>query len=163
MWAIRKNFSEGSSAVFQLSYLANVAGAVTGADRTPADQSKSLASCGTLKIGAILNGLLFGIRNGFVGPAAEDDLEARSIAPSFRESDGKVRKGTSAQEASGCSCCYSPTGLTSMGAEVVWIRLFTPYLATPMVYAFAMILGVYLASTFVGSRIYRRWSRTGSE
>src|SRR4029077_1624926 len=52
------------------------------------------------------------------------------------------------------------TGLTSMGAEVVWIRLFTPYLGT-VVYAFAMILGVYLASTFVGSQIYRYWSRSG--
>lgn len=52
------------------------------------------------------------------------------------------------------------TGLTSMGAEVVWIRLFTPYLGT-VVYAFALILGVYLASTFLGSQIYRYWSRTG--
>ena len=45
-----------------------------------------------------------------------------------------------------------------MGAEVVWIRQFTPYLST-MVYAFASILGVYLAATFAGSRVYRYWSR----
>src|SRR4029077_8000346 len=51
------------------------------------------------------------------------------------------------------------TGLTSLGAEVVWIRQFTPYLGT-VVYAFASILGVYLAATFVGSRVYRYWSRT---
>src|SRR5205807_375563 len=50
------------------------------------------------------------------------------------------------------------TGLTSMGMEVVWIRQFTPYLGT-MVYAFAAILGTYLAATFLGSRLYRRWSR----
>ena len=46
-----------------------------------------------------------------------------------------------------------------MGAEVVWIRQFTPYLST-VVYAFASILGVYLAATFAGSRVYRYWSRT---
>src|SRR4029077_17412360 len=50
------------------------------------------------------------------------------------------------------------TGLTSMGMEVVWIRQFTPYLST-VVYAFASILGLYLFSTFVGSQVYRRWSR----
>ena len=50
------------------------------------------------------------------------------------------------------------TGLTSMGAEVIWIRQFTPYLGT-VVYAFAAILCVYLAATFVGSRTYRYWSR----
>src|ERR1039458_4902044 len=49
------------------------------------------------------------------------------------------------------------TGLTSMGMEVVWVREFTPYLGT-VVYAFAGILGVYLTATFIGSRVYRRWS-----
>src|SRR5438876_2562510 len=54
------------------------------------------------------------------------------------------------------------TGLTSMGMEVVWIREFTPYLNT-VVYAFASILGLYLFATFLGSRIYRRWSRTHAQ
>ena len=45
-----------------------------------------------------------------------------------------------------------------MGMEVVWIRQFTPYLGT-MVYSFASILGLYLAATFLGSRIYRLWGR----
>ena len=54
------------------------------------------------------------------------------------------------------------TGLTSMGAEVIWIRQFTPYLGT-VVYAFAAILCVYLAATFAGSRVYRYWSRTPSQ
>jgi spermidine synthase len=46
-----------------------------------------------------------------------------------------------------------------MGAEVIWIRLFTPYIG-PVVYAFALILAIYLAATFAGSRMYRVWSRT---
>src|SRR5439155_6501855 len=51
------------------------------------------------------------------------------------------------------------TGLTSMAMEVVWIRQFTPYLGT-VVYAFATILAVYLAATFLGSSAYRVWSRS---
>jgi hypothetical protein len=42
-----------------------------------------------------------------------------------------------------------------MGMEVVWIRIFTPYLGT-VVYGFAAILGVYLLATFVGTKLYRR-------
>ena len=51
------------------------------------------------------------------------------------------------------------TGFTSMAMEVVWIRKFTPFLGTD-IYAFALILATYLAGTFVGSQIYRRWSRS---
>jgi predicted membrane-bound spermidine synthase len=50
------------------------------------------------------------------------------------------------------------TGLTSMGMEVVWTRQFTIYVGT-LVYSFAMILGIYLLATFIGSKVYRWWSR----
>ena len=50
------------------------------------------------------------------------------------------------------------TGLTSMGLEVVWTRLYTIFVGT-FVYSFATILGVYLAATFIGSTVYRIWSR----
>ena len=53
------------------------------------------------------------------------------------------------------------TGLATMGMEVVWIRLFTPSIG-PMVYSLALILACYLFATFVGSRIYRAWSRSHS-
>jgi predicted membrane-bound spermidine synthase len=53
------------------------------------------------------------------------------------------------------------TGLTSMGMEVVWTRQFTIYVGT-FVYSFATILAVYLAATFIGSSIYRVWSRRHS-
>lgn len=46
-----------------------------------------------------------------------------------------------------------------MGMELLWIRLFTPYIG-PVVYSFGMILVAYLLATFVGSRVYRNWSRT---
>jgi hypothetical protein len=46
------------------------------------------------------------------------------------------------------------TGVVSLALEVVWIRLFTPYIGT-VVYAFAAILILYLLGTFLGSRLYR--------
>jgi predicted membrane-bound spermidine synthase len=53
------------------------------------------------------------------------------------------------------------TGLTTMGVEVVWVRLYTSYLGT-VVYAFAAILGIYLAATFLGSKLYRTLRAVGS-
>ena len=50
------------------------------------------------------------------------------------------------------------TGLTSMGMEVVWIRLYTPFIGV-MVYSFALILVTYLAATFLGSSAYRSFGR----
>src|SRR5208283_6245218 len=40
----------------------------------------------------------------------------------------------------------------------VWTRQYTPYVGT-FVYSFATILAVYLAATFIGSSVYRLWSR----
>ena len=48
-----------------------------------------------------------------------------------------------------------------MGMEVVWTRLYTIYVGT-FVYSFATILGVYLSATFIGSKLYRIWSRRNS-
>jgi hypothetical protein len=45
-----------------------------------------------------------------------------------------------------------------MGMEVIWIRLFTPYIG-PFVYSFAIILASYLLATFIGSVLYRDASR----
>jgi spermidine synthase len=47
------------------------------------------------------------------------------------------------------------TGFTSMAMEVVWTRAFTPVLGT-QVYAFALLLFVYLLATWIGSLAYRR-------
>ncbi len=45
-----------------------------------------------------------------------------------------------------------------MGMEVIWIRLYTIFIG-PVVYSFAAILAAYLGATFIGSKIYRVWSR----
>ena len=53
------------------------------------------------------------------------------------------------------------TGLCSMAMEVIWIRQFTVYLGN-VVYAFAVILAIYLSATFLGSSAYRKWIRSSA-
>ena len=111
---------------------------------------------GTLRIGTLLNGLLF---VSAVGLSLRSSAGRRSVV-------ARTSRGSCLQSAARPAHVGNKplmllflTGLSSMGAEVVWIRQFTPYLST-VVYAFASILGVYLAATFAGSRVYRFWSRT---
>ena len=47
------------------------------------------------------------------------------------------------------------TGFCSMGMEVVWTRIYPPFIGT-FVYSFAAILATYLIATTTGSFIYRR-------
>lgn len=154
MQAIRAEFRHESPRAFSFLYLANVLGAVAGAT-IPLLLIEAYGFHGALRVGAALNaflaisalGLSYRVAvveraNVAVTPPVELQLDRRS----FRDPKLLVLLFT--------------TGLTSMGMEVVWIREFTPYLTT-VVYAFAAILGVYLFSTFVGSRIYRNWTRQG--
>lgn len=53
------------------------------------------------------------------------------------------------------------TGFCSMGMEVVWTRIYTPFVGT-FVYSFAGILATYLLSTAAGS-IYYRWTLKNPE
>ena len=160
MWAIRKSFSSGTQRSFSFLYLANVLGAVAGA-AVPPLLVEIYGFRGTLRVGAILNGLLFlsamvlsarlsHVEEGSEGVYGVASTSVENLAPASHADSRRVL------------LLLFTTGLTSMGAEVVWIRLFTPYLGT-VVYAFALILGVYLASTFVGSKIYRYWSRHGGK
>jgi spermidine synthase len=147
MLAIRSRFPEESQRSFSYLYLANVLGAVLGAT-LPLILIEIYGFHGTLKIGAALNGLLAfsAMALSLRRPVPEPTLprEGPTVPFALRPAgNGKLL------------ALLFATGLTSMGIEVVWIRQFTPYMGTA-VYSFASILGLYLASTFVGSRIYRR-------
>jgi len=111
---------------------------------------------GTLHIAAVLNLLLFVSANllSLGRPADRSSDPARE----GMASDVSTANLASGDRTSKPLVLLFLTGLTSMGPEVVWIRQFTPYLGT-VVYAFATILCVYLTSTFIGSRLYRYWSR----
>lgn len=150
MFAIRGEAGNESWRSFSFLYLANVVGAIAGAVVAPL-----LIELGgfhaTLRVGAGLNAAIA------VG------------AFSLALASGKIVHGSvvaGARTSSNFNRSRAPllllflTGLTTMGMEVIWIRLFTPYVG-PVVYAFATILAAYLFATFLGSRLYREWSVRG--
>ena len=147
MAAIKGSFSAESARSFSYLYLANVLGAVTGAI-LPLFFIEKFGFRGTLHIGTLLNlalaacALLLSLRYAVHEVAAPLEPVRANVAmpraPRF--------------------WAYGllfATGLTSMGVEVAWIRMFTPALGT-VVYAFAAILAFYLGATYLGSQFYRR-------
>jgi predicted membrane-bound spermidine synthase len=149
MLAINKSFHREADRSFSFLYLANVLGAVAGA-LVPLLLIEICGFHGTLRIGAMFNVLLFVFAIGLSWRTSPGNDQSSQVTPVARVGGPSSNKPL---------VQLFLTGLTSMGAEVVWIRQFTPYLST-VVYAFASILGVYLAATFAGSRLYRYWSRT---
>ena len=154
MLAIRRRRATGKPGDWEKSfsylYLANVLGAVAGAI-VPLLLIELYGFRGTLRVGAVLNGLL------------AFSAVVLSLWPSAKESGAPDFARPAAADAPTLGTAKPLvllflTGLTSLGMEVVWIRQLTPYLGT-VVYAFAAILGAYLASTFIGLQIYRLWSR----
>ena len=149
MFAIRHVAGDDSRRSFSFLYLSNVLGAVAGAI-IPLFLIELYGFRGTLRVGAVLNILIFVSAFALTlvfpqpSPVAVPEPGKRSFAP--------------AQSGAGILLLLFTTGLTTMGMEVVWIRLFSAYIG-PVVYSFARILAVYLLATFAGSQIYRFWSR----
>jgi len=154
MLAIRQSYRDESPRSFSYLYLANVFGAVVGAT-VPLLIIELLGFHGTLKVGAVLNGALAVTALALASKQAPVIVSAPASKSARMESVPPTRPSSRSNT---ILLLLFATGLTSMGIEVVWIRQFTPYLGT-VVYAFALILSLYLAATFVGSRIYRRWSQ----
>jgi spermidine synthase len=143
MSAIRERFPDESPRSFSYLYLANISGAVLGSF-VPLLFIEEWGFLGALRAGMILNAC----------------LAASAFALSFR---AVPQKASAAPENLSIAAPIDArpylwllfaSGLTTMGVEVVWVRLFTAFLGT-VVYAFAAILGTYLAATYIGSRVYR--------
>lgn len=150
MAAIEGSASRESSRSFSYLYLSNVVGALIGAI-VPLMLIETRGFHGTLRVGSVCNAVIaitaFGLSFAMRGGAADGTAEEPSSID---------RPGTG----SGALVLLLLTGLATMGMEVVWIRLFTPY-AGPLVYSFGMILATYLAATFAGSILYRSESSKG--
>ncbi|HKM85970.1 MAG TPA: fused MFS/spermidine synthase [Terriglobales bacterium] len=152
MFALRSETGLESRRSFSFFYLANVLGAVAGA-LIPLLLIEVLGFSGTLRVGMLLNlaicGAAFALARKQMPQAGSNHErdDAAKAAPAWREMLG-----------SRTLWLLFATGLTSMGMEVVWTRQYTIYIGT-FVYSFATILAVYLAATFIGSSIYRVWSR----
>jgi spermidine synthase len=168
MFAIQRSKQMESRRSFSFLYLANVLGAVAGT-LIPLLLIEGFGFNATLQCGMMLNLAICAgalrLANKQATPTAVtkgDTNEASDGSQNTPESE-RTSPGMSATNwrqllANGTLWLLFATGLTSMGLEVVWIRLYTIYVGT-LVYSFATILGVYLAATFIGSTIYRAWSR----
>ena len=168
MFAIRSGGHLESSRSFSFLYLANVLGAVAGS-LIPLLLIEELGFRATLLCGMVLNltiavgALRLAKRQ---APAAASDANVHIESNKITPQNAQASPGMSATNwhqllANGTLWLLFATGLTSMGLEVVWIRLYTIFVGT-LVYSFATILGVYLAATFIGSTIYRALSRRPS-
>ena len=152
MFAIRKRQQEGDGRSFSFLYLANVLGAMLGSF-LPLLLIESYGFHKTLRIGAILNVAI--AVSAFVVSLASRPVQPRVSSPTSEDADAY---GATDSRRSVLALLFT-TGLATMGMELLWIRLFTPYIG-PVVYSFGIILVAYLLATFVGSRVYRNWSRT---
>jgi len=147
MRAIREMRPREAGRSFSYLYTANVAGAVVGT-ALPLLLIELLGFHGTLWVGAACN-VSIATAAIVLSRKSPQESPAEVVEPST-----KLIANASASSGGAILALLFLTGLTSMGMEVVWVREFTPYLGT-VVYAFAGILGVYLAGTFIGSRLYR--------
>jgi spermidine synthase len=147
MRAIREIRPGEAGRSFSYLYTANVAGAVVGT-ALPLLLIELLGFHGTLWVGAACN---VSIATAAIALSRKTPQESPAAVV---EPSTKLIANASASSGGAILALLFLTGLTSMGMEVVWVREFTPYLGT-VVYAFAGILCVYLAGTFIGSRLYR--------
>ena len=153
MAAIKQDREPRAAKSFSYLYLANVLGAAAGAV-VPLFLIEIYGFQSTLHISALLN-LILAVA-AFLLSLARKPLPIIETPNDNRSTIGTVDSDFFSDRA--LLWLLFGTGLTSMGAEVIWVRLYTPSLST-MVYAFAAILGLYLIAMDVGSWIYRRTRR----
>lgn len=154
MFAIRSDKRLESERSFSFLYLANVLGAVAGA-LIPLLFIEILGFTGTLRLGMLLNLFICGAAIKLASKPTPQDGGNDQANP---DAAGQVRPALPQMFGNPTLWLLFATGLTSMGMELVWIRVYTYFVGT-FVYSFATILGVYLAATFIGSSVYRIWSR----
>jgi spermidine synthase len=160
MHAIRSDKNLESKRSFSFLYLANVLGAVAGA-LVPLLLIELWGFSGTLEFGTVLNIAICGSALWLANQQSQAETAATdNTAPAEVQSEPVTSSSLSLREMLGNGTLWLlfATGLTSMGMEVVWSRQYTIYVGT-LVYSFAAILAVYLTATFIGSTIYRKWSK----
>jgi spermidine synthase len=174
MFAIRKLAPGESERSFSLLYLANVIGAVGGACLALV-LIELYGFHGTLRVAAVINvvicaaAMVLAVRTR--GQAAStaalaspthsktaNEWGTRSLDGEGEWVTSGVNPAANVTRDNSALLLLFTTGLATMAAEVVWIRLYTAYIG-PVVYSFALILATYLTATFIGSKIYRMWSR----
>lgn len=151
MFAIKSDARLESRRSFSFLYLSNVLGAVAGAI-VPLFLIELYGFHTTLRFGAACNLFIF-------VTAMALTLASRRKSATTQSAPTSQALGINIKDGAAILTLLFLTGLVTMGMEVIWIRIFTPYIG-PVVYSFAMVLASYLIATFAGSQIYRFWSRT---
>jgi spermidine synthase len=147
MAALRSEPDSDTQRSFSFLYVANLFGAILGTV-IPLLLIEAIGFNKTLRSGMLLNFLI--AASAFALSLRPTSVAEKQDAPCPESRAVPVAKAS-------LLILLFLTGLTSMGAEVVWIRLFTPSIG-PMVYSFALILASYLVANFFGARRYRTWS-----
>ena len=151
MWSIRRTRPGWSTRSFSFLYVANVLGATAGTLLSAFVVIELVGLRRTVLLAAGLNGLLA------AAALATSLLTSRTAEPTAEaEAAPEAAEPAALGGRLSLQALLFTTGLASMAMEVVWVRQFTPYLGT-LVYAFAIILALYLSATFAGSAVYRWW------
>jgi len=149
MYAIRCDTRYPMTRSFSFLYVANVLGAV-GGSFLPLLVIELYGFGGTARVGAVLNAIIAVVA---LAVSWTTSRQARPVAEIARDLAPECSRRV--------LVFLFATGLATMATELIWIRLFTPYIG-PVVYSFGMILVAYLLATTIGARIYRWWSQTHS-
>ncbi|HEY1659399.1 MAG TPA: MFS transporter [Candidatus Sulfotelmatobacter sp.] len=165
MFAIRSERRSESKRSFSYLYVANVLGAVIGTV-IPLALIEVWGFTSTLRVGTFLNlsicaaAFWLADRQSKTSHQNASDNKHKAFEEDHHQTDQAAAFHANWQELIGNGTLWLlfATGLTSMGIELVWTRLYTFYIGT-FVYSFAQILGIYLLATFLGSALYRYWSR----
>jgi spermidine synthase len=148
----------GSRRSFSYLYLANVLGAACGTLASAFVLIELLGFSGTLKAAAALNAAVAAAAFALAATAVSRLAGPATSAPGEAAEGAAPGPRLSAAPRRGILVMLFVTGFVSMAMEIVWVRQFTPYLGT-VVYAFAVLLALYLGATFLGSMAYRTQGR----
>jgi len=150
MMAFIREREASSATSFSFLYLANVIGAMCGTILTADVLIELLGFKRTLAVAGVTNffiaavSLALGMRFPY---RAGSGLDRSAFLWDVNPKSGPLWKGWKPY------VILFVTGFTSMCLEVIWVRNFTPVLGTT-VYAFALIVAVYLLATWLGSGLY---------
>ncbi len=156
MEAIQELYGDRAKESFSYLYLANVIGALAGTFASAFVLIELYGFRRTSFIAAALNILL--------GVTAYTFSRTQQRPQTVLMGEGAIPSQPppplqSIEGGEGALWFLFATGLVSLALEVVWTRQFTPFLGT-IVYAFASVLALYLAGTFLGTKLYRYWIAT---
>lgn len=152
MAAVRGGHEGASGKSFSFLYLANVCGALIGAVGSAFILIELLGFRKTMLVAAGCNLLI-----AFLAVAISRRNEYAFPPPADRDTRSAVRLPLDLQTL----VLLVLTGAVSLAMEVVWTRLYVPFLG-PVVYTFATILSIYLVATLLGSKLYRLRSFAGT-